>query len=122
MDDRGQIYTDEQIQAMDATMRSRLTEIPASALATVQDMGPDARKAWVRDRHVCGCKHRRGMHSKHGSGACKERDPSSSTGARCPCKKMKRVVGLFNANTSTGRLRSDQPNEGNSPKSDGPTL
>lgn len=88
MDPRtGHIYPPEQIDALPPKKRARLVTIPQSALATVEAMGPDARKAWARDRQDCACGHRRAAHAKHGSGACK----SSLThpGGRCPCRRFR---------------------------------
>ena len=88
----GRIYPSEQIDQLPAKVRGRLVPIPQHALATLEEMGPDARKAWARERVVCVCGHRRGEHSKHGGGKCKApgRPNDKGVSPRCVCRKFKR--------------------------------
>jgi hypothetical protein len=90
MDPRnGRIYSEDEIKSLPAKgARERLVEIPQSALATIEEMGPDARKAWARERQTCSCGHRRVEHSKHGSGRCRGRGIQVG---RCICQKMRLV-------------------------------
>jgi len=91
----GRIYSEDEIKSLPAKgVRERLVEIPQSALATIEEMGPDARKAWARERQSCSCGHRRVEHSKHGSGRC--RGNGRGLPGRCPCQKMqlRRAIGV----------------------------
>lgn len=52
MDDRGNIYSPEQIAALDKRTRDALVEIPDAELARVQRMNRNERKVWYRDNRA----------------------------------------------------------------------